>query len=153
MDGKVPSPLVHISIDDLVPSCTLSLYIRVVCTPDEASRKLTRVRSPYVKPRWARTRPERRPRGRRRLSAPDSATTTACDGRARPLGGTRRTSSLPVRPAVRFMRWSDRRQAGSSVGLGGSFAEAPAAHGPIDDDEPAGRVARAKGDTARAVLS
>jgi hypothetical protein len=115
VDGKVPSPLVHISIDDLVPSCTLSLYIRVVCTPDEASRKLTRVRSPYVKPRWARTRPERRPRGRRRLSAPDSATTTACDGRARPLGGTRRTSSLPVRPAVRFMRWSDRRQAGSSA--------------------------------------
>jgi hypothetical protein len=77
VDGKVPSPLVHISIDDLVPSCTLSLYIRVVCTPDEASRKLTRVRFPYVKPRWARTRPERRPRGRRRLSAPDSATTTA----------------------------------------------------------------------------
>jgi hypothetical protein len=120
----------------------------VVCTPDEASRKLTRVRFPYVKPRWARTRPERRPRGRRRLSAPDSATTTACDGR------WETAYVVPARPAVRFMWWSDRRQAGSSsVGLGGSFAEAPAAHGPIDDDEPAGRVARAKGDTARAVLS
>lgn len=74
--------------------------------------------------------------------------------------GTYTAGAPPARPAEAFRagqrhhhRWSDRRQAGSSVGLGGSFAEAPAAHGPIDDDEPAGRVARAKGDTARAVLS